>query len=206
LPGEEKSETEIVHFGEIRMPAGIVSEAPFRVGGRFSLYRVNPQVVISPAWEKLTPELADVVKLRLDFEVLDPDGGASAGITDILPRTELLDANHGASVKTRLGLGANNQWSVVDASGDVEGTIWWQYDPKIHLTTSGAVGNTAFVVFHERKDGTGWAGQLPVELLVLKPNNKTATLALKISCSLQLGEAGAIHLGENIVKLSLFEQ
>ncbi len=139
----------------------------------YTLWHVSVPLVIEPTWDRLADYSDDFSHVGVQFRLLDNSGKATAQIMDVLPNTRVDPANFGGKATFQMHVGADRKWEAVEGSARGDATFWWNWNPKVLITASGASGNEAFCLLNRKPDKSGWVGAVPVELLVMAPSSAT---------------------------------
>jgi len=189
-------------LGTIKYSTGIIGLCKNKNIENYNLWHISVPLLIEPTWERLNECADDFSNIKLSFQLFDENNKETAQIVDILPNTRFDPANYGGKASFNVKIGANKRWQAIEASAESKANFWWNWNPKVLVAASGAAGNYAFCLLNQKPDGTGWIGQVPVELLIQIPKeNKKYTL--QVETILMFKEKHTIKLGESKIDVYL---
>ena len=194
--------TNVQALGTMKYSTGTIGLCKNTNMGRYNIWHISIPLLIEPTWKRLNECAADFSNIKLSFQLFDEHNRETAQIVDILPNTRFDPANYGGKATFNIKVGANKRWQAIEASTESKASFWWNWNPKVLVSASGAAGNYAFCLLNQKPDGTGWIGQVPVELLIQAPkeNNK---YTLQVKTILMFKEKHTIKLGESKIDVYL---
>jgi len=162
-----------ITVGTVKLSSAAIGIPKGSPAAGYTLWHVPVPLVIEPTWDRLGDYPDDFSHVGVQLRLLDKAGKATAQIMDVLPNTRFDPANYGGKATFQMHVGADRRWEVVEGSARAEAAFWWNWNPKVLITASGASGNEAFCLLNRKPDKSGWVGAVPVELLVMAPSSAT---------------------------------
>ena len=169
--GDNGKSTPAVTLGALKLSSSAIGIPKSAPASGYSLWQVSIPMIIEPTWDRIADFPDDFSHVGIQFRLVDESGKATAQLVDVLPNTRFDPANYGGKASFQMHIGADRRWEMVEGSAKAEAAFWWNWNPKVLVTASGASGNEAFCLLNKKPDKTGWVGSVPIELLIMAPDS-----------------------------------